>query len=343
MIIRQGIDSKALLVTLIRKLPLFLVAAMVGASFGSSLYCLIVFYQASKTMYEKETEYYIDFADGRLEAKDYYNDYTWNDVISTDLILGRMMEELGIHYNRAAVKQMINADILSDVRYLTITVKGRDMDEVFGVSTAFENAITEFGKSMDEFDAIYKIEDNHIRREQPVWFWWRAALLGAIIFVGIGVFLVLLAFMIGDRFYTKTDVMKYLGLTAVGLLYHSGNEKSGIQERRLVEALKALLENYQKIYLLDASDGRDARRFVKKLAELEADIDLDAFLPCERYHTGEASVILVIVPFERIYREKITDEINNAVTHGGIIAGAVLAECDKRWMKLYYGRKGVKA
>ncbi len=122
MIIRQGIDSKALLVTLIRNLPRLLLLAVAGAVLGSGLHLVLVLYQSGRAMFVAETEYYVDFADGRLEAKDYYNDFTWNDVIATDLILGRMMEELGASYDRAEVKQMITADILSDVRYLTITV-----------------------------------------------------------------------------------------------------------------------------------------------------------------------------------------------------------------------------
>ncbi|MDE7206351.1 MAG: hypothetical protein K2N90_04210 [Lachnospiraceae bacterium] len=338
MIIRQGIDSKALLVTLIRTLPQLLLLSVAGAVFGSGLHCVITLYESGKAMFVAETEYYVDFADGRLEAKDYYNDFTWNDVIATDLILGRMMDELGADYDRAAVKQMINADILSDVRYLTITVKGMDADKVAAVSAAFKNAITQFGKSKDEFDAIDQIEDNGIEQEQPVWFVWRAAFLGMVVFLAIGIFMTVFAFMVGDRLYTKTDIIKFLELTAIGLSYRSGNGKSDVQERRMIEELKGLLERYHRVYLLDAADGQDAGLFLKRLVELDADVACDALLPCRQYKTGEDAVLLAIVPFGRVYREKITDEINNAVMHGATIAGAVLTECDKFWVGMYYGK-----
>ena len=338
MIIRQGIDSKALLVTLIRKLPQILLIALAGAILGSGLRCVFVLYRSGRAMFVAKTEYYIYFADGRLEAKDYYNDFTRNDVIDNDPILGRMMNELGEGYDRAVVKQMMNADILSDVRYLTITIKGTDAAQVSVISAAFENAITQFGKSMDEFDAIYKVEDNGIEREQPVWFVWRAAWAGAVVFAGIAVFLIVLAFMVGDRFYTKTDLMKYLELPVLGLLYGSGNRKSGWQECRLTDELKKLLENHKRIYLLDAADGQDAALFLEQIQKLGADVDCNAMLPCEQYDTGKNAVLLVIVPFGKIYREKITDEINYAMMHGGTIAGAVLTECDKLWIGMYYGK-----
>lgn len=343
MVVRQGIDSKALLVTLIRKLPQLLLLAVIGAVLGGGLHLLVVLWGMKDAMFVAETEYYVDFADGRLEAKDYYNDFTWNDVIATDLILGAMMEELGTGYDRAAVKQMLNADILSDVRYLTITVSGKEEDSVSEVSAAFCKAITAFGQQMDEFDAIYQIEDNAVKREEARYFVWQAAFLGMLVLVGIGIFGIMLGFMVGDRFYTKTDVIKFLDMNALGLLCKKGNNKRGIHEERLLGNLKELQKKNKKIYLLDAEDGKDAALFVERLKAFAADISLDAFLPCERYCVEEDAVILAIVPFEKIYREKITDEINNAILHGGKIAGAVLTECDRRWVDLYYGRKGVKA
>lgn len=342
MIIRQGIDSKALLVTFIRNLPQLILLAVAGAVFGSGLNLLIAFYEAGEPVYINETEYYIDFADGRLEAKDYYNDYTWNDVIATDLILGRMIDSAGKEYDRDMVKSMLSADILSDVRYLTITVKGNREDMVSDVSNLFEKAIVQFGKEMEEFDSIKKIEDNGVQGEHQQWFSWRMALLGTIMLLFAGIFRILLRFLVGDCFYTKIDVMKLLQLNSVCMLYDSKNKKTGTQERRLIDFIKSLLESNEKVYLLDASDGNDAGKFKKKLAELEQDIDLDALLLYEQYALDEKAVILVIVPFGKICREKITDEINNAVMHGERISGAVLTECDRYWMNMYYG-KGVKA
>jgi len=344
MVVRQGIDSKALLVTLIRKLPRLLLLAAVGAVLGSALNLAFAFYASVyDAAFSVETEYYIDFSEGRIEAKDYYNDFTWNDVIATDWILGNMMEELGAGYDRDAVRQMMHADIWSDVRYLTITVTGRDAQTVSDVNEAFCNALTAFGKSRDEFDAIYLIEDNGVKKVEQNWFAWRVTLLGMLLFLGTGIFLTALAFMVGDRFYTKTDIIKYLQLKPFGLLCKTGNQKTGRQERRLVENIKELLQKKQKIYLLDASDGADARLFVKRLKAFDADIDFTAFLPCEKYSVGDDATILAVVPFGKIYREKITDEINNALMHNGTISGAVLTECDRHWVTMYYGRKDVKA
>lgn len=344
MVVRQGIDSKALLVTFIRKLPQLLLLAFIGAALGSGLHLAFALYASVNTpSFVAETEYYIDFSDGRIDAKDYYNDFTWNDVIATDLVLGRMLEELGSGYDRAAVGEMLHADIWSDVRYLTITVTGRDAQTVSAVSDAFCNAITVFGEGKDEFDSISLVENNGVKEVEQNWFAWRMTLLGAFLFLGVGIFLTVLAFLVGDCFYTKTDVIKYLEQKPLGLLYKSGNQKTGRQESLLIENLKELLEKKKKIYLLDGTDGADAALFVEQLKALDAGLDVNAFLPCEKYCVGADATILVIIPFGRVYREKITDEMNNALMHGGTISGAVLTECDRRWVTMYYGGKGVRA
>ena len=107
--LREGIDSKAFLICLLRRIPYMLLIGLTGAIIGSGLYLLIMVISNRTPVYVQETEYYIDFADGRLEAKDYYNDFTWNDVMATDEILGRTMEELGTSYDRNEIKNMITA------------------------------------------------------------------------------------------------------------------------------------------------------------------------------------------------------------------------------------------
>ena len=142
---QEGIDSKAYLLCFLRRIPYMLLIGLTGAIIGSGLYLLIAAINNRTTVYMQETEYYIDFAPGRIDAKDYYNAFTWNDVMGTDLIMDTMMEVLGDTYSRESVKEMITADILSDVRYLTITVQGEDEKKVEDVSSAVQEALTALG------------------------------------------------------------------------------------------------------------------------------------------------------------------------------------------------------
>ena len=46
---------------------------------------------------------------------------------------------------------------------------------------------------------------------------------------------------------------------------------------------------------------------------------------------------MVVIPFGKHYREKITDEINDAKLRDCKIVGAVLTDVDRTWARIYYG------
>lgn len=185
---KTGIDSRALFATYMIKLPRLLILAVAGAVLGSGLSLIVALLQMHERYYVSETEYYVEFAEGQLEAKHHYNDFTWNDVLTSNEILGRAMELLGDGYDRSQVQEMLTADILSDVRYLTITVRGLDWNQVESVKNAIGTALEVFGQTKKEFDRIYKIDDLEIVQEEIPLFTGRAAVLGGILAVCAGIF-----------------------------------------------------------------------------------------------------------------------------------------------------------
>lgn len=337
-LMQQGVDSRALFATFIRKLPILLLTAVAGAVLGSGLHLLITLIETRDVMYVSETEYYVAFAEGKYEAKAYYNDFTWNDVLATNPILGKAMELLGDSYDRDQVKNMITADILSDVRYLTITVRGHKPQEVEAVSNALAIALEEFGTGNQDFDSITQIEDSGITQEEVSYFGWRAALLGAVIVGGIAIFVIAFRFCMGSVLYTKGELTRTLGLPVYGMTFQKEkNEDTLIQKqtKMLERNLKLLTEQYAKVILTDASDGKYAGAFLQRIKQCK-DIDAACFAVYGTAQELSGMAVLAVIPFGKTYREKITDELNDVRLHGGNIVGAVLAEADLSWMKIYY-------
>lgn len=338
---QQGVDSAAMLATLVRKLSVLLILAVAGAVLGSGLHLIIAFLDAKDSVYISKTEYYIDFSEGRYEARDYYNDFTWNDVMSADPILGKVMESLGGNYDREQIMSMISADILSDVRYLTITVKGGNAELVGRVKDAVGTALEEFGQSKDEFDSIEKIKDLDITQEQPQYFALRAALLGALLFAAVGLFLILLKFCTGSAFYTGNDIEKALGVPVYGMTVKNrtkNNRSDALAEHqadRLSGNLKMLMQRYPVLYLMDASEGDAVESFLQDIKA--CDVKAEVMKPYSRKNDNGACTILLVVPFGKHYREIITDEIKDAKLRGCTIAGAVLIDVDRMWAHVYYG------
>lgn len=333
---QEGIDSKALFVCFVKRLPMLLTLAVTGAIIGSGLNLILALIDLATPLYVSETEYYIDFAPGRYEAKDYYNAFTWNDVVATDPILGKAMTLIGDGYEREDIRNMITAHILSDVRYLTIIVSGEDIDTISKVRDALQIALESFSEDKDEFDSIYLIEDLGIEKEKPDLFVWRAALLGAVLLLGVGIFVVAFKFSLGDSIYTKTDITKYFGIPAYGLLYSDKNDAAGRQEKMLANALARISEASEKLIFTDAADGKLVNEFIKKLDTLG---DHSSISVLDRQDRAAVSEVIIIIPFGVPCRTKITDEINYLELLGCHVKGAVLAEADKSWTRLYYNIK----
>lgn len=339
---QERIDRKALFACYIRKMPALLFLAVAGAVVGSGLSLLLAFLALRTPVYISETEYYIVFAAGRLDAKDYYNDFTWNDVIATDDVLGKAMESLGSGFVREQVKEMITADILSDVRYLTITIQGENAEHVEKVRDALQAALEDLPKLKEELDTITKIEDLGIAQKKVPLFAWRAALLGAVLAAGIGVFAVAFWFVMGSVIYTKADIVQYFGLLVLGMLYAKGNRKEGKQEKRLLSSLCLTLEQEDCVYLADAAEGAAAAAFLKKLGELELPAVCQKLQVFGDTNCPSRGKIILVVPFGEPCREKIADEIMYLRQQGYVILGAVLTEVDKRWTKIYWSERNRK-
>lgn len=342
----ETVDSKALFVCFIKRIPVLLILTVAGALAGSGLAFLVTWVKLAAPVYISETEYYIEFAEGRLEARDYYNDFTWNDVLATDPILGRAMETLGDGYVREQVRGMITADILSDVRYLTITIRGADAVAVGAVRDALQEALESYGNIRREFDSIQKIEDQGVVRERIEGFPVRAAALGATLFVGIGIFAIAFRFGLGDCIYTKADITRYFGIPAYGLLYKAGNRRDGRQERMLAAGIERLLAQRERLVFADCA-GQGAAEFVRQLEALGlpgiagrlglmGDI-LDNAGGSDGIGGSPDAVpaVLVVIPFGAPCRQTAADAINYLWLQGYEVIGAVLADVDKRWMDLY--------
>lgn len=356
----EGVDSKAFCINLLYRLPYIVLLGVAGVVLGSGLYLLIAWFDARETVYQAETEYYINFAEGRLEAKDHYNDFTWNDVMATDLILGRSMELLGEEYQRAEVKEMITADILSDVRYLTITVTGDEPKKVEAVSEATKSSLEIFGATKEEFDSIEQIEDNGVVLQEVPYFTWRAAALGFLIAIGISFLWFMVKLIIGDAPYTKTDVMKMFSVLPLGILYSRDSKMQKESVKDLVCQIEYQLQKKKAqdtdnkktdVILLDllqmkGTQGTDIclQNMQQELIEMEEEsisfhIDYINKNGCYK-RCREARAVVIMIPFGQSCRQKIEDALLKLKMQDCLVIGAVLTGADEKWMRLYgLGRK----
>ncbi len=218
----QSVDTKAVAVTFLTKIPYLILWGLVGAILGSGLNLVVKTFKNRETTYYATEKFYITFTYDW--SKDYYNDYTWNDIMTTDLILGKAMESIeGV--TREEVEGMVTARIYSDVRYLTVEFTYTDGEILKQVYEAYKTAIEGYAAEVDELTSIECIQLGDTRAESVNWLTWRAFALGCIVAVIIYIFVFLWKFNLGDRLYTLRDVEEILSLDGLGVEQAKGYEK----------------------------------------------------------------------------------------------------------------------
>lgn len=271
--LNRGMDLKRLVLYLQKKAWLVIVLAIFGAVCGGIVY-QVVRGMKMPVEYESVSKLYISFGnDENGEAYQYYNGYTWNDLLDTDPILDIIMNVLP-GYERDEVREATTAEILSDIRLLTVTVRGDNEKFVREIRNAVESGLREYAKESKE---LVQIET--IRSGAPERVYWDdrttaacvtgAVILGVLSLLGVGV-----SYALDESVYVQEDVEKQYGCKALGIL--TRNQK-GLQPyaRELKANLHYLLGEKKSFVVLDMDNHGDMRRL--ELERLLGREDTDGF------------------------------------------------------------------
>ena len=144
--LKQGMDLKRLVLCLQGKIWLLIILTIVGAVIGG------VSYQIARAMrmpisYEAVSKLYISFGvDESGEIYQYYNGYTWNELIDTDPIMDCVEANLPKDYKREDVIAATKAEIISDIRLLTVTIEGSTEKAAREMQAAVEKGLVDYAQ-----------------------------------------------------------------------------------------------------------------------------------------------------------------------------------------------------
>lgn len=256
---KRGMDFKRLYLCFQGKIWLLIMLVVLGTVLGG------VIYQVARAMrmpitYEGISKLYISFGvDESGEIYQYYNGYTWNDLLDTDPILDRIMVYVPAGYSREEVQEATGAEILSDIRLLTITVSGSTEKFVREIQEAVEKGLVDYARDSGELKRI-----EVIRREEPVRVYWdnravTACIVGAVIFAVISCLIMAFVYVLDDAVYVQTDAEKRYPYKVLGMLMR---KQSGLQPyaRELQANFSYLLAGQKKFGMIDMGDQSDLRR-----------------------------------------------------------------------------------
>lgn len=254
----RGMDLKRMVLYFQRKIWVIIMLIVLGATFGGVTY-QIIRGMKMPVEYQAVSKLYISFgADENGEVYQHYNGYTWNDLLDTDPIMDLIMESLP-GYDREQVREATTAQILSDIRLLTIYVRGDNEKFVREVQDAAQTGLREFARESEELDLI-----RVIRSQAPERIYWddrttEACITGAVA-IGLAAFLVFgFAYALNEGIYVQGDVEKRYPYKALGIL--TLNQK-GLEPYagELKANLRYILGEQKTFAILDMANHGDVRK-----------------------------------------------------------------------------------
>lgn len=271
--LNRGMDLKRLALYLQKKIWLVIMLAILGATCGGIIY-QVVRSMRMPVEYEAVSKLYISFGhDESGEVYQYYNGYTWNDLLDTDSILDIVMTALP-GYERRQVQDATTAEILSDIRLLTITVKGYNEKFVREIQDAVENGLREYARESKELDQI-----EVIRSGAPERVYWddrttSACVTGAILLGVLAMLVIGFNYVLDESVYVQEDVEKKYSFKVLGIL--TRNQK-GLQPYagELKANIHYIMGEKRSFAILDMDNHGDMRKL--EIERLLNRTDTDGF------------------------------------------------------------------
>ena len=246
----ERLNLRRLLLWMGRRLWLLAAAAAAGGVLGGGCYLLLHLVILPEREYEAVGKYYLSF---QADPEDYnqlsYNGYTWNDLLDTDPIMDEMMKHLPGEISREQAAAATKAEILSDIRLLTVTVTEQSPEAVDLIMEAVGRALIHLGESDPLFERIEIYSQG--KAAQILWDnrTVRAVITGVVLAVAAGFLFLCFACVWEDSVYLPEEAEQRYGLPVIGLLLRPAAESGkGTARRRKCrleqEMQSALAANY---------------------------------------------------------------------------------------------------
>lgn len=315
----DGVDMKKYILRLLRRLPVLLGAVIGGALLGAVIYTIV------RTVPEREYQAFakiqLDFAaDETGEAYQAYNGYTWNDLMAADPIMNLTLKNLSADYGREEVAASVRAEILSDIRILTLTVttdSAARTDEILGAAV---QALETYGTQAKEFLAITGIQTTQAKLVVADSRMAQAVFVGAVLGLLVSLFGVSFYYMMDNRIVVPGDIDETVGVPFLG--YQFEGDGPAMLQKDYENNISYLWERRQKggeLYFYEVRQGeRPTQEEFRKMREAEW--------------------VILSLPFNGVQKTYATYVRELLKAQQCNVRGAAIRQADVKFLRCYYGR-----
>lgn len=217
--LKEPFDFKLFVLKMMGKWYQFVLWTVVGAVlFGSSYYLYKVVYAPARE-FKATATYYIEYAkDPNLsEPYSYFNEYTLNSWLTTDVFAEQVMPKLGTELTVEELDAYIELTTPADVRVAQLTAITADPVLTMEILQAYDEALVVFAEEQREINTIelqdMSDEATQIKADIRTQ---RAFVLGAVLGLFVGSMYIILKYLLDDGIYLPATFAKRHGVKVLG-------------------------------------------------------------------------------------------------------------------------------
>lgn len=337
-----GMDLKKLGICFIRKCRMVLLAAVIGAVAGGVIYTIVRTVPESEREYQAVSKIYLDFAaDETGEVYQAYNGYTWNDLLATDPFLDVTMGYLPEDYTREEVVAATKAEILSDIRLLTVTITAHDADRCNAIMQATEKSIEQRGDTTKEFKHIEVIQSTGAEfvtaDDRTV----QAVLIGLTIATALTLFGMLFYYMLDDRIFVAGDLKIVTDASFIGYAGAEGRLGEDYDDnlaylRKQLGAVIVFTVTQGTCKADNIEQGQDASTAQKEGGAGQGHNMAAAQEKWEQLRAADG--VVVTVEYGKVHAVYLAYMMEQLKLRECRIAGIAISGADEKFLNRYYGR-----
>ena len=214
---REPLDYRLIWLRFLRKLWILPIAVLVGTVLVGGVYYYSRTAARGGRTYQAESVFYIDFAENAQgEEYDYYNYFTWGEVIHTDFFLDYVYEEMKGEYSREELASYITATVDSDVRYLYVRCNTHFPELSVKLASVMETIVPRFAEIREEFESIEVAKKGDQAKDSSKIRLGNACFLGACLGLAAAVLGVLTALTLDTGIYLPSTIEKRYHVVCLG-------------------------------------------------------------------------------------------------------------------------------
>lgn len=346
---QDGIDLKRMLLLFKKKVWLVIAAVVAGALLGGGGYLLYHLVLAPEREYQSVSKIYLNFD---CEPEDYnqlaYNGYTWNDLMVTDPILNYTMEALP-DVSRDVVIGATKAEILSDIRLLTLTITAGEPELVAQIMEATQKALVHLGETDELFHSIEVYSTTE--PEQIVWDnrTVSAVMTGAVIALLLVWMVMAFYYVLDDSVYVAGDAEKRYGIPVLGIFTAQKQGEEQKYGKEFLANYRYMSREMKTLSLVSADDKADAEAAAKVIEQLTGEMTEQ---PTGKVTEEEADNfsklrmadgVILTIRYGSRNGKRVERMLSNLEKQDCKVVGIVIVGADGKFLKLYYmGKKSSK-